>query len=90
MGKDVAEDLLGIVNTTSPADENVKYEQTKGANYVIDVLADVEEYLPPFRAVFSPHDNPNLHSDWELREEALDAARHGKCKPCYYCLLSRR
>ncbi|KAJ3524555.1 hypothetical protein NMY22_g10948 [Coprinellus aureogranulatus] len=36
------------------------------------------DYLPPFRAVFSPHDNPNLHSDWELRDEAIDAAKRGK------------
>ncbi|KXN87629.1 hypothetical protein AN958_08357 [Leucoagaricus sp. SymC.cos] len=40
----------------------------------------VGENIPPFRAVFSPHDNPNLLVDWQLRQEAVKAARQGRCK----------
>jgi hypothetical protein len=37
-----------------------KYDQLiKGSENILDLLSDVEEFLPPFRAVFSPHDGPN-------------------------------
>ncbi|KAG6858802.1 hypothetical protein C0991_001924, partial [Blastosporella zonata] len=43
----------------------------------MDILSDVEDSIPPFRAVFSPHDNPNLHTDWELKDQALKHAAAG-------------
>ncbi|KAF8184821.1 glycosyl transferase family 90-domain-containing protein [Pholiota molesta] len=42
---------------------------------MIELLEDVDHLLPPFRAVFSPHDNPNLPTDYELKRQALRAAR---------------
>lgn len=46
----------------------------------MEPLEDVEEFIPPFRAVFSPHDNPNLHTDIELKKQALKHAAAGTCK----------
>lgn len=46
----------------------------------IDLLREVEEWIPPFRTTMTPHDNPGIFVDWELREEMLEAARTGTCK----------
>ncbi|KAG2140698.1 glycosyl transferase family 90-domain-containing protein [Suillus clintonianus] len=43
-------------------------------DHVLQLLQDVEEFLPPFRAVFSPHDNPSMLSDHGVKSMALDAA----------------
>ncbi|KAJ6480242.1 glycosyl transferase family 90-domain-containing protein [Mycena sanguinolenta] len=68
---------LAMLNFTLPSDERVRRELAAGGFQIIDMLRDVEEELPPFRAVFSPHDNPNLVLDHELREMALEAAKKG-------------
>ena len=44
-----------------------------------DLLNQVSEFIPPFRAVFSPHDNPSRTTDWEVRTQALEAAAAGTC-----------
>ncbi|KAF9267963.1 hypothetical protein L218DRAFT_995514 [Marasmius fiardii PR-910] len=44
---------------------------------IVDLLKEVEEHLPPFRATFSPHDGPNRLSDFEVRNAALEAANRG-------------
>lgn len=46
---------------------------------MIDTLKEVQEFIPPFRAVFSPHDNPNLFTDWEVRTQMVKAAAVRKC-----------
>ena len=51
-----------------------------GAQMFGELLEDVDEFLPPFRAVFHPHDNPEQVTDWELREIMLKCARAGTCK----------
>ncbi|PPQ99419.1 hypothetical protein CVT24_005406 [Panaeolus cyanescens] len=53
-------------------------QHLNGAFNIFDMLADVQDHIPPFRAVFSPHDNPSLLRDWKNREEALKAAQMGK------------
>ena len=60
-------------------DEVVRQEILKGVELVLDVVDEVQKDLRPFRAVFSPHDTPSLPTDWELREEAKEAAKAGKC-----------
>lgn len=45
----------------------------------LNLLLDVEDDLPEFRAIISPGDTPNLLGDHELLEEARRAARKGKC-----------
>jgi hypothetical protein len=49
------------------------------ARKTMDLLQDVSKFIPPFRAVFSSHGNPNLFTDWELKTRALQAAAAGKC-----------
>lgn len=44
---------------------------------VLKLLQDVEDDLPPFRAVFSPHDNPSMLSDYGIKSMALEAAAAG-------------
>ncbi|KAK7052187.1 beta-1,2-xylosyltransferase 1 [Favolaschia claudopus] len=66
-----------VVNTSfAPG----KYEQLiKGSVQIIDLLSDVEEFLPSFRAVFSPHDGPNRASlsDFFVEDAARKAAAGG-------------
>ncbi|KAJ7035198.1 glycosyl transferase family 90-domain-containing protein [Mycena alexandri] len=76
IGKDVGE-ALAMLNFTLPADERVRFELASGGFQLIGLLSEVEGVLPPFRAVFSPHDNPNLVLDYQLRQQALDAAKAG-------------
>ncbi|KAJ6494082.1 glycosyl transferase family 90-domain-containing protein [Mycena vitilis] len=77
IGKDRWEDALEMLNFTLPEDERVRNELAAGGFEVMELLREVEVDLPPFRAVFSPHDSPNLVLDYELRQEALAAARAG-------------
>jgi hypothetical protein len=49
------------------------------AKSIADILKDVSAFIPPFRAVFSPDDNPIMAIDWELKKQALEAAAAGTC-----------
>ena len=70
---------IDIVNFTLPGNENVQFDLKGGAFDIMELLEDVEQFIPPFRAVFSPHDNPNLHTDFELKSQALAHAAAGTC-----------
>ncbi|KAF5367754.1 hypothetical protein D9758_009860 [Tetrapyrgos nigripes] len=39
---------------------------------------NLAQWIPPFRATFSPHDSPTMHTDWGLRKKALEYAREGR------------
>ena len=70
---------ISVVNTSFEAG---KYNQLiKGSETIVDLLEDVREFLPPFRAVFSPHDGPNRLSDYAVKSATLKAAATRKCKP---------
>jgi hypothetical protein len=56
-------DRLRMLNFTLPADPAVRLELATGGFQLIELLSEVEAELPPFRAVFSPHDNPNVGLD---------------------------
>ena len=58
----------------------------RGLDEILDLLEPVEYLLPPFRAIISPHDNPNLLSDYNVKQEFLKAARENRC-PCHTPLL---
>ncbi|KAJ7227400.1 glycosyl transferase family 90-domain-containing protein [Mycena pura] len=77
IGKDTAAHNLSMLNFTLPEDEAVRFQLARGAFEIIELLEEVENELPPFRAVFSPHDSPNLVTDHELKQQALEAARKG-------------
>ncbi|KZP07098.1 glycosyltransferase family 90 protein [Athelia psychrophila] len=48
------------------------------AQDLIDLLEDVQDFIRPFRATFSPHDNPNLLLDREVKTNMLRAAAAGE------------
>jgi hypothetical protein len=69
-------DTIAIVKynlSSGDANSNLLF----GAHDVINLLQDVQHHIPSFRAVFSPHDNPNLPMDHELRTLAVEAAAKG-------------
>jgi hypothetical protein len=69
-----------MVNFSLPEDEHVQFQLSRGGFEIVELLEDVQDFIPPFRAVFSPHDNPNLFTDFELMSMARRAAREKKCK----------
>ncbi|KAF9470694.1 hypothetical protein BDN70DRAFT_998858 [Pholiota conissans] len=77
IGKDSYDDPLSVKNHSIPNGDTSRTGLAKGAYEMIELLEDVEHLLPPFRAVFSPHDNPNLPTDCELKRQALRAAQAG-------------
>ncbi|KAJ7178854.1 glycosyl transferase family 90-domain-containing protein [Mycena crocata] len=77
IGKDGEQDGISMLNFTLPENEEVRLELAAGAFQMIDLLAEVERDIPPFRAVFSPHDNPNLVTNYVLKQQALEAAKKG-------------
>lgn len=56
---------------------------TKGhlgqAQEMVDTVKEVSEFIPPFQAVFNPHDNPYSTMDWEVKSKALEAAAANQC-----------
>jgi hypothetical protein len=71
---------INILNYTLKDGDETRINLLNAGFEFIDLLEDVQDKIPPFRAVFSPHDNPNLPTDWELKEMALSAAARGKCE----------
>ncbi|KAG6884642.1 hypothetical protein C0993_009359, partial [Termitomyces sp. T159_Od127] len=65
---------ISLVNYSLPAIQPETFDLRDGAYQIMNLLKEVEEKIPPFRAVFSPHDNPNLPFDWQLREQAIKHA----------------
>ncbi|TEB27987.1 hypothetical protein FA13DRAFT_1736176 [Coprinellus micaceus] len=49
-------------------------EKKKDSVSVIGLLREIEDYLPSFRATFSPHDGPDRLSDHGILTAALEAA----------------
>ncbi|KAJ7148964.1 glycosyl transferase family 90-domain-containing protein [Mycena crocata] len=71
LGKTATSDVRVVNTSLTPG----SYDQLiKGSENIIDLLSDVEEFLPPFRAVFSPHDGPNRLSDYFVENAARQAA----------------
>lgn len=79
---------LRLLNYTLPSQSSSPNDMTEGGFMVMDLLKEVQDYIPPFRAVFSPHDTPNLLRDYELRRSALEAATLGTCE-CFTSVAIR-
>ncbi|KAJ8073632.1 hypothetical protein PM082_011910 [Marasmius tenuissimus] len=76
IGKITASDPVKMVTW---AFEDGRYEQlTHGVQAIVDLLKDVQDDLPPFRATFTPHDSPNRLSDYEVKDTLLTAAGVGE------------
>ncbi|KAF5391052.1 hypothetical protein D9757_003999 [Collybiopsis confluens] len=71
LGKN-SEGKIDVLRTTCR--ENVRPHVVYNANLMLDVLRDVEDDLPSFRAVFSPHDSPSLVTDYLIKTTLLEAA----------------
>ncbi|SJL16213.1 uncharacterized protein ARMOST_19732 [Armillaria ostoyae] len=67
---------VGLVNYTI-RDPSTHGHVLSGAQMLGELLEDVDEFLPPFHAVFHPHDNPEHVTDWELRDKMFEHARAG-------------
>ncbi|KAF8066691.1 glycosyl transferase family 90-domain-containing protein [Lyophyllum atratum] len=77
-GKNVTGDLGVLKYSFAPSTNDWTPEALLGgAKSIKEILKDVQDDLPPFRAVISPHDNPTLFSDYEVKKAALDAADRG-------------
>jgi len=70
---------IELLNFSLPEDPDKQDGLLNAGFDIIDLLEDVKHLIPPFRAVFSPHDNPNLPTDYELKTMMLEAAKAGKC-----------
>ncbi|KAG0702517.1 glycosyl transferase family 90-domain-containing protein, partial [Suillus ampliporus] len=68
---------FGIGNETLPEDQTERQRLLVGANQLIDLMTEVDDDLPMFRAVFSPHDNPNVFLTHEMRQRAVEAGKIG-------------
>ena len=44
---------------------------------ILALVRDIEHELPPMRITFSPYDNPDMVSDWQIKSMALEAAANG-------------
>jgi hypothetical protein len=74
LGK-VAQVPISIVNQSL-----TKPGLIRGAEGILSLLRPIEEYLPPFRAVVSPLDNPYGFIDFEAKQATLRAAKTKKCE----------
>ncbi|KAF8634774.1 hypothetical protein AX15_000731 [Amanita polypyramis BW_CC] len=74
VGKD-ANGHIGVVNYAFR--EGTYNQLIQGSKAIINLLSDIEDHLPQFRAVFSPHDGPNRLSDYFVRSTALRTAHDG-------------
>ncbi|KAG5645977.1 hypothetical protein DXG03_004769 [Asterophora parasitica] len=72
-----ADGPIELVNSSLPGNAKVQHDLAGGAYEIMDLLEDVTQFLPAFRAIFSPHDNPNLPTDFELKQQALKHAAAG-------------
>lgn len=53
--------------------------------HILDLLDEIQQWLPEFRATFNMHDVPRVQVSWETRQAAEKAAEKGECET--YCLL---
>ncbi|TFK25291.1 hypothetical protein FA15DRAFT_668662, partial [Coprinopsis marcescibilis] len=77
LGKETLDDPISLLNFTFH-DIKDKDRFLVFLPEMFKLLQDVQGSIPPFRAVFSPHDGPNLPTDHELMTMAVKAARDGK------------
>lgn len=73
----VANKPIRILKNGMPEAEAQTFAQ--GLQDRLNLLLDIEDDLPEFRVIISPGDTPNLLGDYELLEEARQAARKGRC-----------
>ncbi|KAJ8486950.1 hypothetical protein ONZ45_g14504 [Pleurotus djamor] len=74
IGKDKPGDHIAVVNHSFADPDHWREKNAlRGAQDIIDLLKEVEDHLPPFRAVVSPMDNPMLLTDYASIHTLLQA-----------------
>jgi hypothetical protein len=68
---------ISIVNAS--LNENAMQGYLQFASEMIDTLQPVQDWIPDFRAVFSPHDTPDLPVSYQHMKLAKKTILHGKC-----------
>ena len=68
---------IGVVKYALPDEDYNRL--IRNSEPVLDLFRDIEEFLPPLRAVFSPHDSPALLSDYGVKAAVLSAAQSETC-----------
>ena len=85
IGKLTEDDPFTLLNTSVPP-ERQDDGFHRGVARNIKMMTEVERDLPPFRAVFTPNDNPNQVIDYHIQERLVQAAREGKSESSASCL----
>ncbi|KAG2123705.1 glycosyltransferase family 90 protein [Suillus cothurnatus] len=73
---------IHIGNESLPADQDDRRVLLTGAIQLMDLMKGVQDELPLFRAVFSPHDNPNVFVTHDMRKK-LQSTPNPKTHPPY-------
>jgi len=69
------------VDVLTYAFENGRYDQLiVGSREIIKMFRVIQDDLPPFRMTISPHDGPNRHTDYKVKQAVLEAAAGETCK----------
>ncbi|KAI6032593.1 glycosyl transferase family 90-domain-containing protein, partial [Pisolithus orientalis] len=76
LGKEEGGSVL-IVAEKLPEDHAKRENLLVGGNQMLKLLAGIGHLLPPFRAVFSPHDSASVFIDYQTRSMTLKAAAAG-------------
>ncbi|EDQ99870.1 uncharacterized protein LACBIDRAFT_295861 [Laccaria bicolor S238N-H82] len=72
LGKTKQNDPVSVL--TYAFDEG-RYDQLiYGSVNIVKLFREIQDFLPPFRATFSPHDGPNRLSDYAVKLATLEAA----------------
>ncbi|KIK25676.1 glycosyltransferase family 90 protein [Pisolithus microcarpus 441] len=74
VAKTPGNDKLEIVHTTLKKNPSAFIARISN---ILKLLEEVEHDLPPLRMSFSPHDNPNMLSDWRIKSMVMEAAKSG-------------
>lgn len=74
LGKLTQEDPISMLTTTFPKDK-VAHLYQRWVNRHLHLISEVEQFIPPFRAVFTPNDNPHQVKDYHRQTLALEAAK---------------
>ncbi|KAF9490039.1 hypothetical protein BDN71DRAFT_1400563 [Pleurotus eryngii] len=82
IGRDNMTSPVALVNFTFADPEHWKEKNAlRGADDIVELLKDVQQHLPPFRAVISPMDNPMLLADARTRGQLFAAAAKNQTVP---------
>ncbi|KAF9078042.1 hypothetical protein BDP27DRAFT_1310663 [Rhodocollybia butyracea] len=78
VGKVAIQDPIDILNVTR-YDSIPLPNFVENGNNIISMLRkfDLEQYIPPFRAIFGVSDNPSIPIHWDLYSQAVEHAKKG-------------